>query len=125
MPKLTPRLTAHAEQAKTLLTVLAEAAARQKAAKKAGIRSGCLVLLAGIVFRRHAGHNTRPKHLHETGCMGEKLARAYIRELIGAGLVRLQVVRGCRWLSPTLDGFAVATDYARHIRSGSRDFSQH
>lgn len=120
MPKVDPL----AEQQKTLLTVVAEAAARQKIAKKSGIKSGCLVVLAGIVFRHRQGHSTRPKHLYLAATMNEKLTRAYARQLVEAGLVRLQVVYGCRWLSPTLDGVAVATNYARQIKENSNAFAQ-
>ena len=92
MPKPDPQ----AEQQKTLLTIVAEAAARKKIAKSAGIKSGCLPLLAGIIFRSYNGQNTRPGQLYSAAVVNNKLARAYIRLLIDAGLVRLQVIHGCR-----------------------------
>ena len=112
------------EEKKTLLTVVAEAAARKIIAKKAGIKSGALPLLAAIAFRRYQGHNTRPQQLYAGAVCNEKLARSYIKQLIGAGLVHLQIVRDCRWLSPTLAGLGVAGNYAREIRNRGKDFAQ-
>ena len=54
--------------------------------------------------------------------MNEKLARAYLRELVRAELAELRMYRGCRYLCPTLTGLGVIAYYAREMRTGAKEF---
>ena len=117
-----PRVSKPSAEDKTLLMIMSEANARKKVAKANSIRSGCLPALAGLVFRYHTTGNTRPRVIYTAKIGNERLIRGYLRELIAAGLVHLQILHGCRWLSPTLDGLRVATSYTRQIRANSQAF---
>ena len=105
-----------------LLASLTEPRARRLTAKKYGLSSGCLPLLAGLVFRHNQRLATRPRDLYRAEIVNEKLARAYLRELIRAGLVQLNSYRGCRYLSSTVNGLGVAMCYAREMRTGAKEF---
>ena len=105
-----------------LLASLSEPRARRLTAKKYGLSSGCLPLLAGLVFRQNQRLSTRPRDLYRAEIVNEKLARVYLRELIGTGLAELSAYRGCRYLRPTLTGLGVTAYYAREMRTGAKDF---
>ena len=107
-----------------LLASLTEPRARRLTAEKYGLRSGCLPLLAGLVFRQNQRLSTRPRDLYRAEVVNEKLARAYLRELLRAGLAELSPYRGCRYLRPTLNGVGVAAYYAREMRTGASEFSK-
>lgn len=111
------------EADKSLAISLAEPAARRKVAKSAGIPSGAVPVLAGVVFRARIRQSCRPRTLYGAGIASEKLVRAYIRQLIQAELVSLERLRGCRFLHPTLKGLGVAAEYSRQIRLGCRAFT--
>lgn len=113
-----------ADQDKSLLISLSEPSARRLASKKAGVRSGSLPVLAAVVFRQRNRLSTTPRVIYAAEIANTKLVRAYLRELIAAGLVNLQIIRGRRYLSPTLAGLGVAVHYTKTIRSMSRTFSQ-
>jgi hypothetical protein len=105
-----------------LLASLSEPHARRLAAKKYGLSSGCLPLLAGLAFRENQHLSTRPRDLYRAEIVNEKLARAYLRELIGAKFAELSTHRGCRYLRPTLTGLGVTAYYAREMRTGAKEF---
>lgn len=105
-----------------LLASLTEPRARRLTAEKYGLRSGCLPLLAGLVFRQNQRLSTRPRDLYRAEIVNEKLARYYLHELIRAKLAELSLYRGCRYLRPTLTGLGVAAYYAREMRTGAKEF---
>ena len=109
---------------KSLAISLAEPKARRKVAKAAGIPSGAIPVLAGLVYRYRIKQNCRPRTLYGAGIASEQLVRAYVRRLIQLELVCLERWHGRRFLHPTLKGLAVATDYARELRAGSQAFTQ-
>ena len=109
---------------KSLAVSAAEPKARREVAKKAGLPSGALPVLAALVLAYNNRQATRPRTLYAAEIASEKLVRAYIRKLIGVGLVSLQRLRGCRYLTPTLAGLALASEYTRRIRAGSLAFAQ-
>jgi hypothetical protein len=104
-----------------LLITAAESRARKTTAKAARLRSGCLPVLALLHFRASRGRKTRPRTLYLAEIVNKPLARSYVRELIAAKLVLVETRRGCRWLSVTLDGYALASTYYRAIRTGCRE----
>jgi len=109
-------------QSNHLLFSLSEPRARRLTAKKYGLSSGCIPLLAGLVFRAEQRLSTRPRDLYLAEVVNEKLARLYLRELIGAGFAQISPYRGCRYLRPTLTGLGVAAYYAREMRTGAKEF---
>ncbi len=127
-PPFTPPATkmhinlTRADQDRSLLVSLSEPRSRRLTAKKYGLSSGCLPLLAALVFRSNQRLSTRPRDLYRAEIVNEKLARTYLRELIGAGLAELSSYRGCRYLRPTVTGLGVAVYYARETRTGAIEF---
>ena len=119
-----PRESKISEATKSLLISLSEPKARRKCAKAAGIPTGAVPVLAGLVYKYRMNQISRPRTLYGAEIASEKLIRAYIRCLIQSELVRLEVRRGCRFLHPTLKGLGIAAEYAREIRAGSRAFAQ-
>ena len=109
---------------KSLAISLAEPKARRKVAKAAGIPSGAVPVLAGLVYRCRIKQNCRPRTLYDAGIASESLVRRYLRRLIQLELVYLERRYGSRFLHPTLKGMAVATEYARQMRAGSQAFTQ-
>jgi hypothetical protein len=108
---------------KSLAVSLSEPKARREVAKKAGLPSGALPVLAALVLAHNNRQATRPRTLYAAEIASERLVRAYISKLIGANLVSMQRLHGCRFLSPTLDGLALTSDYTRRIRAGTIAFS--
>lgn len=109
---------------KSLAISLAEPKARRKVAKAAGIPSGALPVLAGLVYRYRIKQSCRPRTLYGAEIASESLVRGYLRRLIQLGLVYLTRRQGSRFLHPTLKGLVVATDYAREMRTGCQAFTQ-
>ena len=105
-------------QANALVLIASEAQARRNIAKLSDIPSGAVPVLALLVYRHQQGHNSRPKAIYAAKIANEPLIRSYLRQLIAAKLVMLNVCRGCRWLSPTLDGTLLAAKYYRALRMG-------
>ena len=111
----TPPLTTEANM---LVLIAAEANARRKVAKLAGIQSGTLPVLALVVYRRGQGKISRPAAVYAANIANEPLVRSYIRQLVAADLLALTVRRGRRTLAPTLGGLALAAKYYRAVREG-------
>lgn len=117
MAKAVPKI----DERNTLAIIAAEAQARRSVAKSANIKTGALPVLALLVFRQQQSQNTRPKTVLAAQICNKSLSRTYLRHLIETKLVALTIRRGLRWLAPTLDGMALASKYARAIRTGSQN----
>ena len=107
-----------------LLLTAAEPAARRIVAKKHGIKSGAVPVLAALVARADLRLTSRPKDLYSAKIAGEKLVRGYLRGLVLAGLVADERHRGLRTVRPTLRAYGVMGDYHRALRGGARALAE-
>lgn len=104
-----------------LAVSFAEPLARKATAKANKLPPGAIRVLNGVAFRHTQGENTRPRHLYAQKIGPASAVRAFVAQLIKAGLLQRSTGRSWVTLRMTLAGLGVVSQFQRHLREAVKN----